>query len=83
MKGLRFVSIIWICFSLFGLSQCHNKYSKDANKSKLKPSYDTTRPGDDLRPISLRHLDRPFRMAKLNLLWSKAVYVRFVQLPAN
>lgn len=79
MKGLRCVSIVCICFSLFAISQCHNKYSKDSNKSKLKPSDDANRPGDDLRPITLRHLDRPFRMAKLNLLWSKAVYVSLIQ----
>lgn len=83
MKDLRFVSIVCICFSIFALSQCHNKYSKDANKSKLKPSDEATRPGEDLRPITLRHLDRPFRMAKLNLLWSKAVFVSWLQLSAN
>ncbi|KAJ8954979.1 hypothetical protein NQ318_000410 [Aromia moschata] len=46
--------------------QCHNKYSKDANEEKKNAN-------PDFRPVSLKHLDRPFRMAKLNLLWSKAV----------
>lgn len=58
---------------------CHNKYSKDANipKSEDAKSPRNEKPvlneDVDFRPISLRHLDRPFRMSKLNLLWSKAV----------
>ncbi|CAG9861472.1 unnamed protein product [Phyllotreta striolata] len=55
---------------------CHNKYTKEANqeakKQKKNKAKDDIEP-IDMRPISLKHLDRPFRMAKLNLLWSKAV----------
>lgn len=41
-----------------------NKYSVEANKPKdVDPSQFT---------ISLRDLDKPFRMAKLNILWAKA-----------
>lgn len=50
-----------------------NKYSKEANVHKDERVDD-----HDFRPISLKHLDRPFRMAKLNLLWSKAVLVSTV-----
>jgi alpha-2-macroglobulin receptor-associated protein len=44
-----------------------NKYSKEANvkettTEKLFEKYDP----------DLRHLHKPFRMAKLNLVWSKA-----------
>ncbi|CAH1975111.1 unnamed protein product [Acanthoscelides obtectus] len=61
-----------LCFSIIlGISNhvyCHNKYAKEANVKEELPDTET-----DFRPISLKHLDRPFRMAKLNLLWSKAV----------
>ncbi|XP_050303155.1 alpha-2-macroglobulin receptor-associated protein [Anthonomus grandis grandis] len=52
---------------ILSLAECHNKYSKEAN-----PKMEDT--PEDFRPISLKHLDRPYRMAKLNLLWSKAVH---------
>ncbi|XP_032675502.1 alpha-2-macroglobulin receptor-associated protein [Odontomachus brunneus] len=41
-----------------------NKYSAEANKAKDVDSSQF--------PISLRDLDKPFRMAKLNVLWVKA-----------
>jgi len=41
-----------------------NKYSADANKFKHADSSQF--------PISLRELDKPFRMAKLNIVWIKA-----------
>jgi hypothetical protein len=60
--------VIFVLVTVFAsLSKCHNKYSSEAN-SKPKPNDDL-----DFRPVSLKHLDKPFRMAKLNLLWSKAV----------
>ncbi|KAL1491821.1 hypothetical protein ABEB36_012358 [Hypothenemus hampei] len=73
---MKMFSMFFFIFSLVILSECNSKYSKDANvpkdnSAKLGQIHE---PGEDLRPISLRHLDRPFRMAKLNLLWSKAVY---------
>lgn len=40
-----------------------NKYSAEANRSKY---------ADSSQPISLRDLDKPFRMAKLNVVWAKA-----------
>lgn len=36
-----------------------------------------TENADGLPKINLRTLDRPFRMAKLNLLWTKATHVSF------
>lgn len=41
-----------------------NKYSIEANKPEHVDSSQF--------PISLRDLDKPFRMAKLNVLWVKA-----------
>ncbi|XP_045465512.1 alpha-2-macroglobulin receptor-associated protein [Harmonia axyridis] len=40
-----------------------NKYTEKANSPENL----------DFRPHYLQHLDKPFRMSKLNLLWSKAV----------
>lgn len=45
---------------------CYNKYSAEANKKA---------DSIDFRPNSLKELDKPFRMAKLNMLWSKAKIV--------
>lgn len=83
MKYLNIVCLI-ILLNLLVEVTCVNKYSKEANKDvkkekkndkpKLKKSDDNIEP-IDFRPVSLKHLDRPFRMAKLNLLWSKAVLV--------
>lgn len=68
------IKIIIICLAISITSiveaKKSNKYSKEANLEKESSSDDY-----DFRPISLKHLDRPFRMAKLNLLWSKAVHV--------
>ncbi|EEZ98539.1 alpha-2-macroglobulin receptor-associated protein [Tribolium castaneum] len=58
------IGVLIVSFS--SISHCHNKYSAEAN---VKKSNDDV----DFRPVSLKHLDKPFRMAKLNLLWSKAV----------
>ncbi|XP_044757649.1 alpha-2-macroglobulin receptor-associated protein [Coccinella septempunctata] len=54
-------------FILLNTVYCHNKYSKDLNTPEV-PEEDS-----DFRPHYLQHLDKPFRMSKLNLLWSKAV----------
>lgn len=47
---------------------CENKYSKEANV-KFSDHFE-----DDPK-IQIRNTDKPFRMAKLNLLWSKAKLV--------
>ncbi|CAH1154775.1 unnamed protein product [Phaedon cochleariae] len=72
MTTNRYVLFVISLISSFVIAieaEAHNKYTKDANLP-------TQTEGDnhvDLRPVSLKHLDRPFRMSKLNLLWSKAV----------
>lgn len=60
--------VLLILLIFHNYSFAFNKYSEKANK-KLDPNEDEF----DFRPVYLNHLDRPFRMAKLNLLWSKAV----------
>ncbi|RZF49111.1 hypothetical protein LSTR_LSTR008397 [Laodelphax striatellus] len=45
-------------------SKCENKYSKEANVENKRTFYE---PAGDIRT-----LEKPFRMAKLNLLWKKA-----------
>lgn len=69
MIYIKFVIIYALVISLSTISYCHNKYSEEAN-IKTKRNDDV-----DFRPVTLKHLDKPFRMAKLNLLWSKAVVV--------
>ncbi|KAK5649322.1 hypothetical protein RI129_000351 [Pyrocoelia pectoralis] len=56
----RYHSILALLFVLH-MSQCHNKYSKEANTNE-----------EDLPPPSLKTLQKPFRMAKINTLWTKA-----------
>lgn len=64
-QTLNFILLIFT-LNLVHTAFSHNKYTADANS-----------PGPDLRPLSLKELDKPFRMAKLNLLWSKAKLVSF------
>lgn len=52
------------CLLLVEYSSAYNKYSAEANKPKNE--------GTIQFPTSLRELDKPFRMAKLNILWVKA-----------
>lgn len=58
--------ILLICLSLLSvrIGAGENKYSAEANKAKYADSSQL--------PTSLRDLDKPFRMAKLNVLWVKA-----------
>ncbi|KAK4881057.1 hypothetical protein RN001_004376 [Aquatica leii] len=55
-----YIVFILLIYTL-DLTQCHNKYSKEANIKE-----------EDLPPPSLKTLKKPFRMAKLNTLWTKA-----------
>ncbi|CAH0553413.1 unnamed protein product [Brassicogethes aeneus] len=64
-------AILLLILHLLVCIEAHNKYSENANKPKEEDNADEV--VLDLRPSSLKHLDRPFRMAKLNLLWTKAV----------
>ncbi|XP_015111684.1 alpha-2-macroglobulin receptor-associated protein [Diachasma alloeum] len=65
-------------YSILLISQCasENKYSADANKA-TKPNKNAKKvpiiaDGEIPVPTSIRELDKPYRMAKLNLLWTKA-----------
>lgn len=66
-----------ICaISLFATTICaNNKYSKESNINFGK----TTAQFE--HEINVRTLERPFRMAKLNLLWTKAQVVNTTLLP--
>lgn len=55
---------IFLCVLLFDITLALNKYSAEANKGKYEDPLEF--------PTSLRELDKPFRMAKLNILWVKA-----------
>jgi hypothetical protein len=58
--------VIFVIF-LIGLGEGLNKYSAEANvKSDI-----ANEPSSDFR-----NLEKPFRMAKINVLWSKAQLVR-------
>ncbi|XP_072385722.1 alpha-2-macroglobulin receptor-associated protein [Diabrotica undecimpunctata] len=74
MKGLNVICVIILSIFVINTT-CYNKYSKEANleTNDVNKNKDDVDEPVDLRPITLKHLDRPFRMAKLNLLWSKAV----------
>lgn len=56
---------ILLCVILISSVLSENKYTRSANE-KLK--------GD----VDFRNLEKPFRMNKLNLLWSKARQVRYL-----
>jgi hypothetical protein len=60
------VIVIFIIF-LIGLGEGLSKYSAESN---VKPDITKEPPSD------FRNLEKPFRMAKLNILWSKAQLVR-------
>jgi hypothetical protein len=54
------------CIFLLGLSYCQaavNKYSKEANQPE---------PVEGVDKDSWKTIDKPFRLAKINLIWAKA-----------
>lgn len=59
----EFVIYIFVISVICSSINCHNKYSADANQPKSN--------GDEPR-LSMKDLEKPFRMNKINLLWSKA-----------
>lgn len=67
--------ILLVSFILFTSVYSGNKYSKEANQ---KTGSQNSQNQDDLP--SLRTLQKPFRMAKLNLLWAKAQHVNICYL---
>ncbi|XP_015597936.1 alpha-2-macroglobulin receptor-associated protein [Cephus cinctus] len=65
-SAIRMTLVNGLCLLLFVTNTiAENKYSATANKPK---DADSSNPF----PVSLRELDRPYRIAKLNLLWAKA-----------
>lgn len=75
MEVLHSLLMFIILSVVLNLSYGHNKYSKEENKHEQYQIEQNDRSSVDFRPISVKHLDRPYRMAKLNLLWSKAIHV--------
>lgn len=66
---MGFMIVICVIY-LFATTICaNNKYSKQSNINFGKPSVQFE------QEINVRTLERPFRMAKLNLLWTKAQVV--------
>lgn len=63
------IVFLWVIL-LVSLSTvyCENKYSREANV-KLSDHF------EEDPNIKIRNVDKPFRMAKLNLIWSKAKLV--------
>ncbi|XP_054266492.1 alpha-2-macroglobulin receptor-associated protein [Macrosteles quadrilineatus] len=61
-----FVACFLSSYYLFVQISAVNKYSKDVNINFGKTNFDFE------YDINVRTLDKPFRMAKLNLLWTKA-----------
>lgn len=72
MSFLKRISLISLFVALFVVSYSEglNKYSKEVNKPKHKTDF--SQPGNIK---ALRELDKPFRMHKLNLVWTKAKHV--------
>ena len=70
MSEVKMLKALFVAISvtfLIGLGEGLNKYSAEANvKSDI-----TNEP-----PSDFRNLEKPFRMAKINMLWSKAQLVR-------
>lgn len=63
--------VVILLLFLIGLGEGLNKYSAEAN---VKSNF-TNEPASDFR-----NLEKPFRMAKINVLWSKAQLVRNIVL---
>lgn len=62
MYKLNYFSVLVILLTIFLNVSGENKYSREANVKKKSD-------------IDFRTLDKPFRMAKINILWTKAQQV--------
>lgn len=60
----RRLFLLTFCFILMYTSAALNKYSAKANEPEVKDFLEY--------PMSLRDIDKPFRMSKLNIIWMKA-----------
>lgn len=62
---ISYTLVILVLVSLFSYGGSENKYSAKANEKQEGPQI--------LNPtVTFRTLEKPFRMAKINMLWSKA-----------
>jgi len=57
-KSFHFLLVFITLFLIFSSSLAANKYSKEANQPNSKEEW--------------KNLDKPFRLAKINLIWTKA-----------
>lgn len=74
MQGL-YITVCLVLISLTEPSLCgKNKYSKEANL-KSNNNYEKKVQFVDEPNVNIRDINKPFRMAKLNLLWTKAQHV--------
>lgn len=65
-KGIIVIFLIFLHILSSNCDKKFNKYSKEANTNIPKEKYDA----------DFRDIKNPFRMAKCNLVWTKAVNVR-------
>lgn len=61
----RLQIVVLVCIFFSSVSLCHtvNKYSKEANQPELVGDGDKE---------SWKNMDKPYRVAKINLIWAKA-----------
>lgn len=72
MRPRDFLLLFVFVFSLISLCQATNKYSKAANQPKIvDDEVDAT--------ADWKSIDKPFRLAKINLIWAKAQKVIWIQ----
>lgn len=68
--------LLFFCFLISNLpapSLCgKSKYSKEANTKYNDQNYENKAQFLDEPNVNIRNINKPFRMAKLNLLWTKA-----------
>lgn len=70
MKYLIFFTILYVGLNIIG--HCDGK-----KKNKYSAEMNIPQPPTEKYDPDFRKLQRPFRMAKLNLVWSKAVHVSY------
>lgn len=58
MNNFHSILVFFILFSVISHSLAANKYSKEANQPNSNEDW--------------KNLDKPFRLAKINLIWTKA-----------
>lgn len=64
MLKMTFLLKVFVCCLFVNYTMCENKYSRSSNEGKKLSEN-----------VDFRKLEKPFRMNKLNLVWSKAQHV--------